>query len=343
MWKSSRIDESRRAFTLIELLVVVAIIALLISILLPALSNAREQAKTMRCGTALYSIGQAVQTCWTEYNGYGPTWDDGECGDMPKGKQRYMLTWVDVLHDLDILADPNAALCPKDNRPDDPAAERGHPLKWDKHFVLNMGLNEKQRDGVRTSYALNYIMHFNFRGDRFEDASRQVYAIDGWWNWLGSLNAAWLMYPKVTGQSVNVFWPHEDATMAAWRHGTDLQAQTLYCDGHTGLITPKVPGSATGLLYDTVDTTKSFTWLPAENPTRLIDAKYDAQGYNRGLELYNGRSPAFAEAMHDNRGGKWLGGTDNFHPFGFPEPLSATWRTNNDVWRKFPNDSQGRK
>jgi len=54
------------------LLVVIGIIALLISILLPALGKARAQANLMYCASNLRAIGQLVQIYCAENNNWAP-------------------------------------------------------------------------------------------------------------------------------------------------------------------------------------------------------------------------------------------------------------------------------
>lgn len=63
---------ARHAFTLVELLVVIVIIAILASLLLPALSRAKEKAKVVRVHVELNAVGLALEMYAEDHDGKLP-------------------------------------------------------------------------------------------------------------------------------------------------------------------------------------------------------------------------------------------------------------------------------
>ena len=99
-----KIEECRRrGFTLIELLVVIAVIAILASLLLPALAGAKSRAHTVTCVNNLRQMGIASAMYV----------DDHEEGQLP-ASQHTGKSWVATLAPYGAT---NIYRCPKDRHP----------------------------------------------------------------------------------------------------------------------------------------------------------------------------------------------------------------------------------
>jgi len=92
------IKKRNRGFTLIELLVVVGIIALLISIMLPSLGRAREQAKATHCLARLKEFGTGLVSYSNQYNDVFPpaSWETMSTLEQDS-KNQYTYGWSELL------------------------------------------------------------------------------------------------------------------------------------------------------------------------------------------------------------------------------------------------------
>lgn len=84
---------SSSAFTLIELLVVVSIISLLVSILLPALGKARDQARKVMCSVNFHQVGIVQQAYAADFDQWVPrsTYPDVRIGQQITAIVPYLL------------------------------------------------------------------------------------------------------------------------------------------------------------------------------------------------------------------------------------------------------------
>ena len=119
----SNFYQKSRAFTLIELLVVVAIIALLVSILIPSIEEARRQAKVVVCEAHLHGIGVGLNVYASQWGTY-PTPSTFNPYIIWDGFYQAYCGWMDNRENMVDLADqmsPDLYYCPlfKGWRPED--------------------------------------------------------------------------------------------------------------------------------------------------------------------------------------------------------------------------------
>jgi prepilin-type N-terminal cleavage/methylation domain-containing protein/prepilin-type processing-associated H-X9-DG protein len=159
---TTRRGRTPKAFTLVELLVVIGIIALLISILLPSLNRAREQAKTVQCLSNMRQMGSTLNMFASEHKGYLPkawfndrpfSWDfwkppAGELWNYPNGD-----TW-EWSYILSTYVGKNEGVfrCPSDPEPD------AYPNAFGPAFYT-VRFPDGHREGYPRSYRLNISNH----------------------------------------------------------------------------------------------------------------------------------------------------------------------------------------
>ena len=210
--------KNKRAFTLIELLVVIAIIALLLSILTPALHQVKERAKRIMCASALRQWGIAISAY------------DAANNKIPQTLVRWygmLPTFMGTAPAEELVQDP-------------PPVEGLSPDEWNV-YSMNPYIECVSRDFATTGIASEVMICPSCNGDLFLDIIQEmstefydlrfIFSAYAYW---GRVNDAYNLSKAATTQntilSENAF---RDLTLDTLSPKRLLMSESMYMDDHT--------------------------------------------------------------------------------------------------------------
>jgi prepilin-type N-terminal cleavage/methylation domain-containing protein len=273
MAESRRTIPQKPGFTLVELLVVIGIIALLIALLLPTLTSAREAANRVKCAGNLRAMGQFIYLFAKDHKGRVP-----ESQDTPNsGFGGWNPTWM-YTKDYFVLVDqygadqrlficpsgPTAAIGPSafpygegselaartslDTLPDNPQTvaegEEDLSIYWMGTDYVWMGRNIQEIKPPGGSnpngapYEVTRLANNTFTGTSI-DSNPPLMADRVMYNTAGQ-------YQFTHGRRWSISTFDATASMQPWYRGTasahlgDIRMNVLYRDGHVDCKVPDV-------------------------------------------------------------------------------------------------------
>lgn len=246
--------ERRGGFTLFELLVVIGIIVILLSLLLPALSQARRNARTVTCQNGLRQIGAAYQMYGAEFNGAWPVAEFHFSSGSVPSRDRWR-SWYDFISPLsrrttnedgdrqeDFLAEsgPPIPLCPEWDATASPGIGYAMNL-WPLAQPDQRGQLLYEVSGGRWSWALFPMVdgrdgHF-YRQSQWSRPSEKALVFDNWGPMLGIAVPPQPEDMPVTGDRsvLSLDYKRHSAPRGAYTWGT-RGTNVLFVDGHVDLL-----------------------------------------------------------------------------------------------------------